>query len=80
VRTQDRENIERRAQEHGDDRAAAAAYLASPNAAPLFRYLERLWNHRGVGDDPQKTAYRVAFRDALEQLKDIRTEGENART
>jgi predicted Rdx family selenoprotein len=62
-----------------EDAKAAVVLLGSPGGAALIRYLEVLWSRRGLGDTPEKTAYRVALRDALEQLKDIQTEGENAR-
>ncbi len=58
-----------------EDAAAAARVLASPGGAALLRYLRRLWGRRGLGVTPEKTAYRVAFRDALEQLEDMAKEG-----
>jgi hypothetical protein len=74
-----KEGLERKRQELVDDRATAVACLASPGGAALLRYLEAVWAQRGLGSTEAKTAYRVAFRDAVEELKDLRAEGEHAR-
>jgi hypothetical protein len=79
LRAETREQLEKQQEQRGDDRAAAAAFMASPGGAALLRYLAVTWGRRGLGSTAERTAYRVAFRDALELLKDIRTEGENAR-
>jgi hypothetical protein len=61
-----------------EDRAAARVLLGSPGGAALIRYLEASWERRGLGETPEKTAYRVALRDAVETLKDIRQEAGHA--
>jgi hypothetical protein len=57
------------------DGVEAAKLLASPAGAALLRYLRALWARRGLGETAEKTAYRVAMRDAVEVLEDMRKEG-----
>ncbi len=61
-----------------EDAASAVVVLASPGGAALIRYLEVRWSRRGLAETAEKTAYRVALRDAIEELKDIRQEGAHA--
>jgi hypothetical protein len=73
-----RERHEARLKQLEADRETAKRLLASPAGEALIRYLDVLWVRAGLGATPDKTAYRVAFRDAVQQLKDIRQEGSDA--
>lgn len=73
-----KEQAEARRKQRQEDAELAVKVLSAPAGAALIRYLEVLWARRGLGASPEKTAYRVALRDAIEQMKDIRQEGTNA--
>ncbi len=75
---QAREQQAETARQTAKDREEAARTMASPGGAALVRYLERSWGRKGLGATPERTAYRLGLRDALEVLKDIRQEGEHA--
>lgn len=70
-----KEDLERAQAQLAADREAAERLLASPAGEALIRYLTALWKRKGLGETPERTAYRVAFRDAVEQLEAIRAEG-----
>jgi hypothetical protein len=73
-----KEQLEARQKQRAEDAEAAKQLLASPRGAALIRHLEVLWSIRGVAETPEKTAYRLGRRDAVEELKDIRQEGSHA--
>lgn len=72
-----REQHQDRQKRLAEDRRTSEQLLASPSGAALIRYLEVVWETKripGLGSTPEATAYRVARRDAIQQLKDIREE------
>jgi hypothetical protein len=75
VRKLTKEKIEAGRQQFADDEKAASALLASPGGEVLIRFLEVLWLRRGLAETAENTSYRVALRDAIDELKDIRKEG-----
>jgi hypothetical protein len=57
------------------DEVVAMKLLATPAGAALLRHLRVLWSRRGLAETAEKTAYRVALRDAVEVLEDMRKDG-----
>ncbi len=75
MRRLSKEEVEARAAQVQADQVEAVKVLASPAGGALLRYLRVTWLRRGLGETTEKTAYRVAMRDAVEFLEDMRKDG-----